>query len=57
MNYRQLAMIILEQSKEVQEQTVTMYIPGIDEYYAAAISWTDEDCDVLDVNHMVITIQ
>ena len=57
MNYRQLAELILEQPKEVQEQTATLFVPGVDEYFAAAVAWTDEDCDVLDDGHMVLTIQ
>ena len=56
MNYRQLAEYILAQSETVQNQDVTIFVPGVDEYYPTAIAWTDEDNGVLDDGHMVITI-
>lgn len=56
MNYRQLAEMILEQPEEVQNQDVTLFVPGIDEYYMATVAFTDDSCDVLDDGHMVITI-
>jgi len=57
MNYRELAEHILAQPKDVQEQDVTIFVPGVDEYYPMAIVYTTEDCDVLDDGHMVLTLQ
>ena len=56
MNYRQLAEYILGQPEHVQNQDVTVFVPGVDEYYPTAIAYTDDSCDVLDDGHMVITI-
>jgi hypothetical protein len=56
MNYRELAEYILAQSEDVQNQDVTIFVPGVDEYYPIAIAFTDDSCDVLDDGHMVITI-
>lgn len=56
MNYRQLAEYILEQPETVQNQDVTIFVPGVNEYYPVAIVWTNEECDVLDPEHMILTI-
>jgi len=56
MTYRELAIAILSEPEEVQNQAVTLFIPGIDEYYPTAMAMTDESCDVLDPNHLVLTI-
>jgi hypothetical protein len=54
MNYRQLAIQILNMPCEHQERTVTMFVPGVDEYYPANVAFVDDSCDVLDDGHMVI---
>jgi hypothetical protein len=56
MTYRELALAILSEPEEVQNQTVTLFVPGVDEYYPATTAMTDESCDVLDPNHLVLTI-
>lgn len=56
MNYRELAEYILAQPEDVQNQDVTVFVPGVDEYYPTAIVYTDDSCDVLDDGHMVITL-
>lgn len=54
MNYRAFAEYILAQPEPVQNQDVTIFVPGVDEYYPAAIAFTDDSCDMLDDGHMVI---
>lgn len=56
MNYREFAELILAQPEEVQNQDVTLFVPGVDEYYMGTVAFTDDSCDVLDDDHMVITI-
>jgi hypothetical protein len=55
MNYRQLGEQIAKMSPEHQEQTATMFVPGVDEYYSVTVAYTDDSCDVLDPNHAVLT--
>jgi hypothetical protein len=55
MNYRELAELILA-SPEIQDQDVTVFVPGVDEYYPGTVAFTDDSCDVLDDGHMVITL-
>jgi hypothetical protein len=54
MTYIELAQEILRMSAEQQNQTVTMFVPGVDEYFPCSTAMTDEDNDVLDPNHLVI---
>ena len=58
MNYRQLRDILtFEMTDEQLDQTATVYIPGVDEYYPLHDNLTIvcED-DVLDKGHIVLTI-
>lgn len=56
MNYRKLARLIDSMTDEEKDMTVTIFVPGVDEYYPATVAYTDEECDVLDPNHPIITI-
>jgi hypothetical protein len=55
MNYRELAELILA-TPEIQDQDVTVFVPGVDEYYPGTVAFTDDSCNVLDDGHMVITL-
>lgn len=55
MTYKQFAEYIMGLTEQQQNQTVTLFNPRADEYYAACVSYTDESCDVLDPNHLVLT--
>lgn len=60
MTYKELALSILNDlTTEQQEQTATFYMPGIDEYFPVYENFvvTDEDNDVLDVGHIVLTLE
>lgn len=57
--YRQLAISLLNDlTSEQLDQTATIYIPGVDEYYPMyeRFTITDEDCDVVDDGHIILTI-
>jgi hypothetical protein len=57
MTYTELAEYILnEMSADQMDMDVTLFVPGVDEYYPAVLAFTDSDCDVLDENHPVLTI-
>lgn len=53
--YEELALIIEAMSPEQKQQTVTLFVPDIDEYFPAVLAFTDDECDVLDSNHAVLT--
>lgn len=55
MTYKFLAELIKTMTPEQQNSTVTLFVPGVDEYYPATIAYTDKDCDVLDPDHPIIT--
>jgi hypothetical protein len=56
--YKELANLILhEMSPEQQEQDITIFVPGVDEYYPATLAFTDDDCDVLDPGHPILTLE
>jgi len=46
--------LLMDYSDEQLMATATMCVPD-DEYFAIALAVTDEDCDVLDPGHVVIT--
>ena len=48
MTYRQLLANLTE---EQLDQTVTVYVVGINEYYPCHLEVSDADCDVLDEGH------
>jgi hypothetical protein len=57
MTYKELAEYILnDMSADQLGMDVTLFVPGVDEYYPAVLAFTDADCDVLDENHPVLTI-
>lgn len=58
MTYRdfQNEMNKLPDNDPILNQTMTIFVPGVDEYYPATFSFTDDDCDVLDPGHLVLTI-
>lgn len=47
--------LLLNYSDEQLMQTATIFVPGVDEYFPLCISMTDESCDVLDPNHVILT--
>lgn len=55
LTYKALAAEIIRMTREQQNQTVTLFMPGVDEYYPAVIAYTDADCDVLDPSHPILT--
>ena len=55
--YRELLNILKEVPEEMLDQTVTVYDNETDEYVAAgSIGWTGPGCQVLDNQHMYISI-
>lgn len=56
MTYRNLKELLSTMSERELNMTATVFVPGVDEYYAAAVAFTDESQDVLDPGHPVITI-
>lgn len=57
MTYKELADYIHSDMTEEQlDMDVIIFVPGVDEYYGAVMTYTDEDCDVLDENHPVLTL-
>lgn len=57
MTYQRLKEVLDSMTEEELNLTATIFVPGVDEYYAATVSYTDEDCDVLDPGHPVLTIE
>jgi hypothetical protein len=55
MTYRELGRTIQFMTEDQQMSTVTLFIPGIDEYYPATLAYTDDECDVLDPSSPVLT--
>lgn len=58
MTYRQLLELLSLLPEEVLQQTATAYLGQTDEYIQVSdISFTEEDNDVLDENHLVLEVQ
>lgn len=49
--------LLMDYTDEQLMQTATVFVPGVDEYYPAQLAITDDSCDVLDENHIVITVK
>ena len=54
LTYEALAREIELMTDEQKGQNVTMFLPGMDEFFPCRLSMTGEDCDVLDVNHVIL---
>ncbi len=54
MTYKQLAEAISAMTPEQQNQTATIYVPGVDEYFPAQMEMPDTG-GVLDDNHYVLS--
>jgi len=60
MTYLELSEYIKGMSREQLNQSVTVYVRGIDEYYGLEEDYpvceSTEDCDVLDPDHVYLVI-
>lgn len=57
MTYAQLAEEIARMTPEQKECNVTVYVPGVDEFYPIdVVSYATPECDVLDPNHPILNI-
>ena len=52
--YRELLISLIGMKNEQLDSNITVYVPGVDEYYPAQLTFPDTD--VLDPNHPVIAI-
>jgi len=56
MTYRKLAESIKNFSDEQKDMSVTVYVPGIDEFYPIGEVTEENRSDVLDIGHPVLQI-
>lgn len=58
MTYKQLLESLSTLPEEVLQQTATVYLGQTDEYIQVfGVSFTEEENDVLDENHLVLEVQ
>jgi len=55
MTYKDLAELIAGWPPTLKDSNVTIFVPGVDEYFPATVSYADESQSVLDSGHPVIT--
>lgn len=57
MTYKQLKIILDAMEEQELNQTATIFVPGIDEYFPATVAYATDEQDVLDVNHPILTLE
>jgi hypothetical protein len=54
--YRELLINLIGLPDEQLDSNITVFVPGVDEYYPARLVFAGPDCDVLDPLHPVIAV-
>ena len=55
MTYAELREVLMSMDEEHLRQTVTLYCLEEDEFYAIGTDFTDDECQTIDPDHLVIS--